>query len=95
MYLYSSSCITIFLDGNFKSEVGCKDHAVLLFNIPFMYHVFISVTPIFLFNILQPCPVMVNTVRSPPSAYRTNAIIYARAAQTEVGGVAVRGPLGS
>ena len=46
-----------------NQKVGCKDHAVLLFNILFMYHVFISVTPIFF---LQPCPVMVDTVRSLP-----------------------------
>ena len=69
-----------------NQKVGCKDHAVLLFNIPFMYHVFISVTPIFLSGNGRHCLL---------SASQTNAIIYVRAAQTEVGGAAVRGPLGS
>ena len=47
----------------------------------FMYHVFISFAT--LSGNGRHCPLS------------TNAIIYARAAQTEVGGAAVRGPLAS
>ena len=76
-----------------NQKVGCKDHVVLLFNIPFMYHVFISVTPIFFIEYFA--TLSGNGRHCPISASRTNAIIYARAAQTEVGGASVRGPLGS
>ena len=92
MHLYSSSCITIFKDSNFKSEGWMQGSCCSTLQ----HTIYVSCIRISNpnNNILQPCPVMVDTVRSlPPEP--TLYIIYARAAQTEVDGAAVRGPLGS
>ena len=89
----SSSCITIFLDGNFKSEGWMQGSCCsTLQHTIYVSCIHISNPNIFIeyFATLSG-----NGRHCPLSAARTNAIIYARAAQTEVGGASVRGPLGS